>query len=51
MDKYDPNSTEGLAKHSGERLQMNRRGLFTSDLSVNEYLCVEKAGSSSPSVW
>src|ERR1700745_3694220 len=23
---------------------MNARGLFTSDLSVNEYLCVEKAG-------
>jgi len=22
---------------------MNARGLFTSDLSVNEYLCVEKA--------
>jgi uncharacterized protein YbjQ (UPF0145 family) len=44
MSDYDPTSTEGLAKHSGERLQMNRRGLFTSDLSVNEYLCVEKAG-------
>ena len=24
--------------------KMNARGLFTSDLSVNEYLCVEKAG-------
>jgi uncharacterized protein YbjQ (UPF0145 family) len=44
MSDYDPTSTEGLAEHSGERLQMNRRGLFTSDLSVNEYLCVEKAG-------
>ncbi len=41
---YDPNSTEGLAAHASERLQMNRKGLFTSDLSVNEYLCVEKAG-------
>jgi uncharacterized protein YbjQ (UPF0145 family) len=44
MADYDPNSTEGLAEHASERLAMNRRGLFTSDLSVNEYLCVEKAG-------
>ncbi|MBO0767420.1 MAG: heavy metal-binding domain-containing protein [Solirubrobacterales bacterium] len=41
---YDPTSTEGLAAHASERLAMNTRGLFTSDLSVNEYLCVEKAG-------
>jgi uncharacterized protein YbjQ (UPF0145 family) len=44
MANYDPGSTEGLAAHASERLQMNARGLFTSDLSVNEYLCVEKAG-------
>jgi uncharacterized protein YbjQ (UPF0145 family) len=44
MAEYDPNSTEGLAAHASERLQQNKRGLFTSDLSVNEYLCVEKAG-------
>ena len=44
MPDYDPTSTEGLAAHASERLQMNARGLFTSDLSVNEYLCVEKAG-------
>ena len=44
MSAYDPTSTEGLAEHATERLQMNARGLFTSDLSVNEYLCVEKAG-------
>jgi uncharacterized protein YbjQ (UPF0145 family) len=43
MPEYDPTSTEGLAEHATERLQMNARGLFTSDLSVNEYLCVEKA--------
>ena len=43
MPDYDPTSTEGLAEHATERLQMNARGLFTSDLSVNEYLCVEKA--------
>src|SRR5579859_7225062 len=44
MSTYDPTSTEGLAAHASERLKMNARGLFTSDLSVNEYLCVEKAG-------
>jgi uncharacterized protein YbjQ (UPF0145 family) len=44
MPDYDPTSTEGLAAHASERLAMNARGLFTSDLSVNEYLCVEKAG-------
>ncbi len=44
MAEYDPTSTEGLSAHASERLQMNARGLFTSDLSVNEYLCVEKAG-------
>ena len=44
MAEYDPTSTEGLAEHASERLQINARGLFTSDLSVNEYLCVEKAG-------
>ena len=44
MSAYDPTSTEGLAEHASERLRMNARGLFTSDLSVNEYLCVEKAG-------
>lgn len=44
MASYDPTSTKGLAAHSTERLKMNAGGLFTSDLSVNEYLCVEKAG-------
>ena len=44
MSTYDPTSTEGLAEHASERLKMNARGLFTSDLSVNEYLCVERAG-------
>src|ERR1700753_4150605 len=43
MPDYDPTSTEGLAEHATERLRMNARGLFTSDLSVNEYLCIEKA--------
>src|SRR6202050_4571819 len=44
MSAYDPTSTEGLPQPASERLKMNARGLFTSDLSVNEYLCVEKAG-------
>ncbi len=44
MANYDPTSTAGLSAHASERLQMNARGLFTSDLSVNEYLSVEKAG-------
>jgi len=44
MSTYDPTSTEGLAEHASERLRMNAQGLFTSDLSVNEYLCVERAG-------
>jgi uncharacterized protein YbjQ (UPF0145 family) len=44
MANYDPNSTEGLAEHAGERLQMNARGLFTSDLSVNEFLLVKEVG-------
>jgi uncharacterized protein YbjQ (UPF0145 family) len=44
MASYDPTSTDGLTAHSSERLSMSAQGLFTSDLSVNEYLCVEKAG-------
>ena len=35
MAEYDPTSTEGLSAHASERLQMNARGLFTSDLTVN----------------
>ncbi len=37
---YDPESREGLPEHGRERLAQNRRGLFTSDLSVNEFLLV-----------
>ena len=44
MADYDPSSTEGLAEHASERLRMSAQGLFTSDLSVSEFLCVEKAG-------
>jgi uncharacterized protein YbjQ (UPF0145 family) len=41
---YDPTSTEGLPEAGRARLQQNRAGLFTSDLSVNEFLLVRQAG-------
>src|SRR3954462_10056009 len=41
---YDPSSREGLTAHGRERLEQNKRGLFTSDLSVNEFLLVKQAG-------
>jgi uncharacterized protein YbjQ (UPF0145 family) len=43
-DAYDPTSREGLTQHGRERLEQNKRGLFTSDLSVNEFLLVKHAG-------
>jgi uncharacterized protein YbjQ (UPF0145 family) len=41
---YDPTSTEGLTEHGRERLARMKKGLFTSDLSVNEFLLVKQAG-------
>ena len=41
---YDPSSVAGLPSSAKERLEQNREGLFTSDLSVNEYLLVTDAG-------
>src|SRR5476649_1474505 len=41
---YDPSSTEGVPEAGTARLQQNRSGLFTSDLSVNEFLLVRQAG-------
>src|SRR5476649_1174970 len=41
---YDPTSTEGVPEAGRTRLQQNRAGLFTSDLSVNEFLLVKQAG-------
>ena len=43
------NDTFELPKHALERLQGmvkndNQKGLFTSDLSVNEFLCIKEAG-------
>jgi len=44
-DDYDPTSTEGIPEHGRERLaRMRERSLFTSDLSVNEFLLVRAAG-------
>jgi uncharacterized protein YbjQ (UPF0145 family) len=41
---YDPQSTEGVPEAGKARLQQNRAGLFTSDLSINEFLLVRQAG-------
>jgi uncharacterized protein YbjQ (UPF0145 family) len=41
---YDAASVAGLPKEAKERLRQNSGGLFTSDLSVNEYLLVTQAG-------
>lgn len=41
---YDPQSSAGTPEHGRERLAQNRAGLFTSDLSVNEFVLVEQAG-------
>jgi uncharacterized protein YbjQ (UPF0145 family) len=41
---YDPTSLEGVPEVGRARLEQNRRGLFTSDLSVNEFLLIKQAG-------
>jgi uncharacterized protein YbjQ (UPF0145 family) len=41
---YDPSSLEGVPEAGRARLAQNRQGLFTSDLSVNEFLLVKQAG-------
>ena len=41
---YDPSSTEGVPEAGRARLEQNRAGLFTSDLSVNEFLLVRRGG-------
>src|SRR5437773_12492408 len=46
---YTPGSTEGLPEAASKRLREMRggdgkKGLFTSDLSVNEFLLVREAG-------
>src|SRR3954447_22682779 len=45
MEDYDPTSTAGIPEHGRESLaRMRERSLFTSDLSVNEFLLVRAAG-------
>jgi uncharacterized protein YbjQ (UPF0145 family) len=44
MSDYDPTSLEGVPKAGVARLEQNKRGLFTSDLSVAEFLLVKEAG-------
>jgi len=44
MSDYDPTSVEGLPQAGVSRLEQNKRGLFTSDLSVAEFLLVKEAG-------
>jgi len=41
---YDAGSLEGVPEAGRARLQQNRSGLFTSDLSVNEFLLIKEAG-------
>jgi uncharacterized protein YbjQ (UPF0145 family) len=42
---YDPTSTEGIPEHAKDRLEHLASGrLFTSDLTVNEFLLVRQAG-------
>jgi uncharacterized protein YbjQ (UPF0145 family) len=44
-DEYDPTSTAGIPEAGVQRLErMRDRSLFTSDLSVNEFLLVRAAG-------
>jgi uncharacterized protein YbjQ (UPF0145 family) len=41
---YDPTSLEGVPADARNRLAQNKGGLFTSDLSVREFLLVKQAG-------
>jgi uncharacterized protein YbjQ (UPF0145 family) len=41
---YDPTSLEGVPESGRKRLAQNRQGLYTSDLSVNEFLLVKQSG-------
>src|SRR5579863_562219 len=41
---YTAGSTEGLTGHGRERLAQNKDGLFTSDLSINEFVMIDEAG-------
>jgi uncharacterized protein YbjQ (UPF0145 family) len=41
---YDPGSLEGVPDSGRARLEQNQAGLFTSDLTVNEFLLITQAG-------
>ena len=41
---YDPDSLAGVPEHGRERIDALKGGLFTSDLSVDEFLLVKAAG-------
>jgi uncharacterized protein YbjQ (UPF0145 family) len=41
---YDPTSLEGVPDEGRARLEQNKEGLFTSDLTVNEFLLITQAG-------
>jgi uncharacterized protein YbjQ (UPF0145 family) len=41
---YDPDSLAGVPEHGRARVEEMKRGLFTSDLSVDEFLLVKSAG-------
>ena len=41
---YDPTTLEGVPEAGRARLEQNKAGLFTSDLSVNEFLLIRQAG-------
>ena len=44
-DAYQQGSMEGLPQHARARIEaQKKKGLFTSDLSVNEFLLVRQAG-------
>jgi uncharacterized protein YbjQ (UPF0145 family) len=42
--EYQPGSLAGVPEPARERLAQNQGGLFTSDLSVSEYLLITEAG-------
>jgi uncharacterized protein YbjQ (UPF0145 family) len=41
---YEPGSLEGIPDSGRERLSQNKQGLFTSDLTVNEFMLITEAG-------
>src|SRR5262245_25066041 len=41
---YQAGSLEGVPQHGVERMQQLKGGLFTSDLTVNEFLLIKQAG-------